>query len=49
MVRVALELVPTSGGVMFGNGISQEVVGHLGYSLPKQSDSLEMRCDQTTS
>ena len=44
VVRVTLELVPTSGEVMFGGDISQEVVGHPGYSLPEQSHSSEMRC-----
>ena len=44
VVRVALELVPTSREVMFGVDISQEVVGHPGYSLPEQSHSSEMRC-----
>ena len=44
VVRVALELVPTSGGVMFGCGIPQGVAGHPGYGLPKQSHSSEMGC-----
>ena len=44
MVRVALELVPTSGGVMFDDGIPQGVVRHLGYGLPEQSHASEMGC-----
>jgi len=44
MVRVALELVPTSRGVMFGGDISQGVAEHPGYGLPKQSHSSEMGC-----
>ena len=43
MVRVALELVPTSRGVMSGGSISQEVVGRPGYGLPEQSHLSEMR------
>ena len=43
VVRVALELVPTSkGGVMFSCGISQGVTGHPGYGLPKQTHASEL-------
>ena len=44
MVKVALELVPTLGEVMFGGGISQGVIEHPGYGFPKQSHSSEMGC-----
>ena len=45
MVKVALELVPTSGGgggKMSGSGIFQEVAGCPGYGFPKQSHLSEM-------
>ena len=42
VVMVALELVPTSGGVMFGGSISLGVAGHPRYGLPEQSHSSEM-------
>ena len=47
MVRVALELVPTSkkgGRVIFGGGISQGVVGHPGYGLPEHTHTSELGC-----
>ena len=43
VVRVALELVPTSKGeVMFSCGISQGVTGHPGYGLPEQTHASEL-------
>ena len=43
MVRVALELVPTSRG-MFGSDTSPGDTELLGYSAPEQS-CLHLRCD----